>query len=70
MLEDNFFQDDFQISYSDTISTIELLFNDKIKECTEGYPNAEFIEALKGMREEFTDDFKVTLEQILLSFRT
>lgn len=65
MLEDKFhLQDDFQISYNDTISAIQLLFNDKIKECSENYPNPGFIEALKGMREEFADDLKMTLEQI------
>lgn len=65
MLEQNFFQDDFQISYSDTISAIRLLFNDKIKECSEGYHNTQFIEALKEMREEFADDFKMTVQQVL-----
>lgn len=66
MLEDKFFlEEDFQISYKDAISAIQLLFNDKINECSEGYPNPGFIETLKGMREEFVDDFKITLDQVM-----
>ena len=65
MLNSQFLDDeDFKISYNDALSAIRLLFNDKIQECSENYPNSEFIEALKGMREEFLDSFKMTLNEI------
>lgn len=61
-----FITDDFQISYQDAIATIELLFDDKIKELmgADGI-SAGYLDALKQLKREFADDFQMTLDEVI-----
>jgi len=83
MLDNRFLlEDDYQISYNDTIKAIGRLFDDTISELINGsvvehddgaYVDSaaqKDIENLKHLKEAFMDDFKMTFDAVSMLNKT